>query len=377
MDFTNSQPKVSIIVPLYNQERYFEACIRSICQQTYENIEVIVVNDGSSDHSPLIAKKYAQKDSRIIVIDKPNEGTAFARRDGYLKSTGDYIAFVDNDDLLPKNAIKSLLTHMTDNNVDLVIGSITKKLGLIHRAHIDKSYSFPYNQVIRQPELYDKYYIGFYNNSVFPVNIWGRLYRKEIIDRAYQETELFSNDMQCMAGDEYFNMKLFPFLRSMFRINEAVYLYRYGGTVNGFNRFFPEVLTLADYRLELLKHYKCDDAPKYLFDEYVACYYYHAQQLLEFKQTDKNGVIDYFKNELNNRKIVSALIDFYTNGYNSAKGVKLILERDYDGMYNYAIEMMHAHKRSLKHIVKQCLNCFFKITSDAMGILRKSVRSNM
>ena len=372
MDDMEKQPRVSIIVPLYNQERYFEACIRSICNQTYENIEIIVVNDGSSDNSPLIARKYAQKDKRIRVLDKQNEGTAFARRDGYLNSTGEFIAFVDNDDLLPKNAIKNLLSHMLDNEVDLVLGSVIKKLGFIKKP-VNSYFSFPYDQVIRQPELYNKYYIGFYSNRVFPVNIWGRLYRKRVIDEAFKMTELFSDKMPCMAGDEYFNMKLFPYINSMYRTNDAAYYYRYGGTVDGFNRFFPEVLTLSDIRFELLDQYKCEGAREYLFEEYVACFYYHAQQLLEYKQTDKNGVMCYFKNEMESRNLVPSLEDFFVKNGNQSKGIKLILEHDYEGMYHYANELMHKHKRSWKYMAKQCLDTLFRHASDVMRFIKRDL----
>ena len=77
-------PKVSVIVPLYNQKRYLEQCIRSITNQSYKNLEIIIVNDGSTDDSLVRANKLAESDSRIIVFDKQNEGTSFARRDGYL-----------------------------------------------------------------------------------------------------------------------------------------------------------------------------------------------------------------------------------------------------------------------------------------------------
>ena len=367
-----NQPKVSIIVPLYNQERYFEACLRSVCQQTYTNLEVIVVNDGSSDNSPLIAKRYAQKDNRLIVIDKQNEGTAFARRDGYLRSTGDFIAFVDNDDLLPKKAIENLSFHILDKNADLVLGSVIKKLGFINK-YVNNYYSFPYHQIVRQPELFEKYYIGFYNNSIFPVNIWGRLYRKSIVDQAYKATELFSNSLQCMAGDEYFNMKLFPFIRSMYRTEDVAYYYRYGGTVDGFNRFFPEVLALSDIRYGLLDQYKCDDAQEYLFKEYVACFYYHAQQLLEYRKTDKCGVIDYFKNELQTRKLVPAMIDFFSKSELKSRSVILILERDFEGMYNYANELMRERKGSLKYKAKRALNSIFEFTNDITVSAQKIV----
>ena len=113
-------PKVSVIVPLYNQKRYLEPCIRSITNQSYKNLEIIIVNDGSTDDSLVRANKLAEGDRRIIVCDKQNEGTSFARRDGYLLSTGDYITFVDNDDLLPIRSIEIMVHLMEEKNLLLV-----------------------------------------------------------------------------------------------------------------------------------------------------------------------------------------------------------------------------------------------------------------
>ena len=159
----------------------------------------------------------------------------------------------------------------------------------------------------------------------------------------------------------------------MYRTNDAAYYYRYGGTVDGFNRFFPEVLTLSDIRFELLDQYKCEGAREYLFEEYVACFYYHAQQLLEYRQTDKNGVMCYFKNEMESRKLVPALEDFFFKNGNQSKGIKLILEHDYEGMYHYANELMQKHKRSWKYMAKQCLDTFFRHASDVMRFIKRDI----
>lgn len=90
--------KVSIVVPVYNTEKYLDECISSILSQDYKNIEVILVNDGSKDNSLKICQNYAEKDNRVIVIDKHNSGTAETRNTGLAASTGDWIMFMDSDD---------------------------------------------------------------------------------------------------------------------------------------------------------------------------------------------------------------------------------------------------------------------------------------
>lgn len=111
---------VSIIVPIYNAEKYLIRCLESIITQTYTNIEVILINDGSNDKSLNIIKEYANRDSRIVIIDKKNEGVSVARNVGILNAKGKYICFVDADDYIDKNMIKKMKFSIDKENVDLV-----------------------------------------------------------------------------------------------------------------------------------------------------------------------------------------------------------------------------------------------------------------
>src|SRR5699024_165398 len=101
--------KLSIIVPIYNSEKRLGRCLNSIINQSYKNIEIILVNDGSTDTSLEICNEFKKKDSRVKVINKENEGVALARNDGLLVATGDYIAFVDSDDYLDLTMYENLL----------------------------------------------------------------------------------------------------------------------------------------------------------------------------------------------------------------------------------------------------------------------------
>lgn len=102
-------PKVSIVVPIYNIEKYLPNCIESILSQTYTNIEIILVDDGSTDQSYNIIQKYAKKDHRIIVVRQQNSGQSSARNTGLQKASGDFISFVDGDDEISPHFIESLL----------------------------------------------------------------------------------------------------------------------------------------------------------------------------------------------------------------------------------------------------------------------------
>lgn len=114
--------KITIIVPVYNVEKYICRCIESLIKQTYTNIEIILVDDGSIDKSAAICNKFAVKDNRIKVICKQNTGVSDTRNVGLTASTGKYITFVDGDDFLPLDAVEKLYNALLKNNTDMVCG---------------------------------------------------------------------------------------------------------------------------------------------------------------------------------------------------------------------------------------------------------------
>ena len=111
---------VSIIVPIYNVEKYIYRCINSIIEQTYKKLEIILVDDGSPDKSPQICDEYKEKDDRIIVIHKKNGGLSDARNEGLKVATGDYILFLDSDDEIIKTAIEELIKIIKKESPDII-----------------------------------------------------------------------------------------------------------------------------------------------------------------------------------------------------------------------------------------------------------------
>ena len=101
-------PRVSVIIPVYNTERYLTQCLESIVSQTLEDIEIICVNDGSKDGSADILRDYARRDRRVIVIDQPNQGLSAARNAGASAAAGDYLYFLDSDDYIERDALEGL-----------------------------------------------------------------------------------------------------------------------------------------------------------------------------------------------------------------------------------------------------------------------------
>jgi len=168
---------VSIVVPVYNAKNFINECVQSIIKQSFENLEIILVNDGSTDGSGKTCDKLAEKDSRIKVIHKRNEGVNYARRDGAKQSNADYIVFVDSDDVIQKNCIKTLYNVMVKYKVEFA-----------RCKHIEFSnkITWPKNQhsevlllnnkkdlirtIIKSPE-------GYYTTTM-----WGAIYSRKIID---------------------------------------------------------------------------------------------------------------------------------------------------------------------------------------------------
>lgn len=184
-------PKVSIIVPVYKVEPFLEKCAWSIINQTYHNLEIILVDDGSPDQCPQICDELVQKDSRIIVIHQKNKGLPKARRSGYNISSGSYIFFVDSDDYLEKDTIKILVEHALKNKVDIVVAGINNVFN-------NNKLSIPR----LKPGVYNKEKINdlFADNFLFdkksgvssyPLFAWGKLIRKDVMDGYFEVSTQF------------------------------------------------------------------------------------------------------------------------------------------------------------------------------------------
>ena len=171
--------KVSVIIPIYNAEMYLRECFDSIINQTLEDIEIICINDGSTDSSLDIVKEYAGKDGRIIIIDKQNEGVAIARNLGIDRATGEYVCFMDSDDYYPSNDIlEELYNKAKENNVLIAGGEFSVFNPLIVPYEpkqkfdsVDDGYLFAKNSIIEYKDYqFDYGFHRFIYNRNFLVN---------------------------------------------------------------------------------------------------------------------------------------------------------------------------------------------------------------
>ena len=248
-----NRPVISVIIPVYNQEKYVGKCIRSVLGQSFQDFEVIIVNDGSTDKSLKICQKYAKNDHRITVIDKQNDGVTLARKDGVLKSQGDYLFFIDSDDYLVKNALGTLIEIAKKHDLDMVVGNhdiVFDNWGLVSKQ------SVPFNvadRIIDKEELLGMFLrMGMSNNHSAGVYMWGVLYRSSCIFEALDNNEPFLfPPHEILSEDKAFNLSLVQYLKSSYMINDTLYHYRFGGFTS---KYFPNFFRTGyyfNYRFEL------------------------------------------------------------------------------------------------------------------------------
>ena len=220
---------ISVIIPVYNTAKFLSTCIKSVVNQTYQDLEIILVNDVSTDSSIHICNRFKEKDKRIILIDKKqNEGVEKARYDGILVAKGEYICFVDSDDWLEKNALKRMYDKAVETDADYVEIGMQR---VLDRHKIIKRKNYPtIKGLITQPQLFNSYYISFFGVNILSVNIWGKLYKSNFLKNPPQPIGL------AMGEDLYFNLELFPHLQKIYIDDYIGYNYSFGGMTTRYNK---------------------------------------------------------------------------------------------------------------------------------------------
>ena len=222
---------VSIIVPIYNVEQYLDRCLLSIKEQTYRNIEVIMVNDGSSDASRSIAERYGTLDRRFRLVDKENGGLSSARNFGMKYVTGAFVAFVDSEDFLANDYVERLLNAF-DEQVDIVIGDYviyndTTQKAYLHGLPLNREDFF---EVSGKKRLVEALLEGY------PVmSVWKNMYRVSFLRRERLE---FVSERLIYAEDKLFNIEAYSKARVVRVIPDIVFYHRIvsGSLSQGYRR---------------------------------------------------------------------------------------------------------------------------------------------
>lgn len=246
---------VSIIVPVYNVEQYLEECIESILRQTYTNIEIILVNDGSTDRSAEICKKAAESDSRVVVREKENGGLASARNFGLDCAKGQFISFVDSDDTIEATMIEQMYNQFKSHtDTDLVVCGFVRYDDESGRVFSREMMNLTWNEIS-----------GFEDANIVYLNpaVWNKMYSKSFFDDVRFEKVRLSEDLVLM-------LDILKKVRKIRRVPECLYNYRVRSTslINSVN--MTQVKPLYKQIIDRRRLIKSDDVEyASLFDAIV------------------------------------------------------------------------------------------------------------
>ena len=178
--------KVSVIVPVYNVEKYFDECINSILSQTYRDLEIIIVDDGSTDDCGKKADEYAKADERVKVLHKEHDGVAVARNHGLKQATGEYYCFIDSDDFYEPEFVEKMLNALDSYNADMIFCNYFS-------CYTDRNSPGRRLQAVENGKVFtpDEYLYSLYATSGVYSYVWNKIYRKKIFD------DLEFRDMLC------------------------------------------------------------------------------------------------------------------------------------------------------------------------------------
>lgn len=234
-----NQPLVSIILPVYNAQNHLARCVGSICAQTYRNIEIIILNDGSKDQSLPVCEEFRQKDPRILLVDKANSGVSDTRNLGLKLASGKYVEFVDSDDYLDPDFTERLVDAAEENEADFVIApykmvipaGASKPEQVLDKIQDELGVM----SVARPPEVREYGFLpaGVYDKDTFALRLmdkpasyfysvlWNKLYRRDI---------LTGNDIQFVsemrwAEDLVFNLRYIQYAERFVAIDKPGYYY--------------------------------------------------------------------------------------------------------------------------------------------------------
>lgn len=350
--------KASIIMPIYNVAEQLEKAIQCALNQTYKNIEIILVNDGSTDESGEICDRYRLKDPRIIVIHQNNAGSGFARNAGLDKATGEYIYFADPDDYFEANLIEETVSKAEETNANMVVfgyfDEVVGKEGKI-------------TKIEKKPEL-----IGLLTKEAFrnnfrkhyalsPYALWNKLYKHDFIK---QHNCRFTN--QKVGQDALFNQVVGFDMETVFYYQKSYYHYvfREGSAVNRYRkkRFFYEY-NIANQFEEWMVYWNKEEEYYDLINQHYWGAMYLELSNLAWEDCPLNSLEkeDRIEELMENPRINQAIAEIETEKVKNSFVKVLILLLRYD-KYMAALKMMQTRVTIGKKFQKS-----FKVIKKAFG----------
>ncbi len=284
--------KISVIIPIYNTEKYLERCLDSAINQTFKDIEIILINDGSIDNSYKICQKYQKKDSRIRLFNQENRGQGFARNFGIIQSKSDFIFFLDSDDFIEPDTIEQLYNQVIFDKSDIVIGGWEK-------VNEDLNQIIKTNPAIDVDVLNSKNKVSYIFSFQFTYVACGILINKKIfLDNFLFFPNYFHEDLYLMP-------KIFYFARKISYVDNKFYKWieRNDSSSNSFSMEHAISVggILVDWSNFLLKEKIYEENQKSLFKGFIKCIAFGKNQAKKFASINqKDEILAYFHNLENN-----------------------------------------------------------------------------
>ena len=209
--------KVSIIIPVFNAEMYLRECIESVVGQSHKNIEMIFINDGSTDSSLRLLNEYKANDDRIVIIDQPNGGVSSARNAGLLAARGDYITFLDSDDYYKEDAIKTLLEAFQGESIDA-------SFARFDISNLDPGSRFVYGPYEKKDGSPKEAMMVMLKHFSYGTMLWNKMFNANVLKKN-GETILFNTNLKC-GEDEVWLFEVLHNCRKIAFLSEEIYFWR-------------------------------------------------------------------------------------------------------------------------------------------------------
>jgi glycosyltransferase involved in cell wall biosynthesis len=348
------KPKISVIVPIYNTQKYINKCINSILNQTYKDFELLLVVDGSPDNCLEICNNYAKKDKRIIVINKENEGLEKTRRVGLSYAKGEYITHIDSDDWVEVTALEKMITAAQNSNADIVIAKffrVMDKFGLIKKP---SPYNLQNNLIVEKDVFMKDYFINFFGVNKFSVSMWAKLFKKSFLNNIDIAIGGFD-----MGEDLYYNIQVFPKATKIHFIDAPIYFYRFGGMTTKLNEKIIEA-AIGMYKLkkETINLYDKPEYLKYMVIEMINYLKSYIKMLIEYKNDDKIFIKNTIEKLLIRKEIQEViLIAKDDNYYKDDEFVNALVQKNTNQLIDLQTKIYNKEKfkKSLKRWISNLL----------------------
>lgn len=295
------QPWLSIIIPVYNAERFLRKCLDSILEQTYADFEVILIDDGSTDTSSEICQKYSFNDNRFRYIRKDNGGAYQSRIYGAERASGTYITFCDADDFYAnRDAFACLYEEITKSNCQAMQFGYIKKYNHLSRKGVEVKSPLDTDRNCFFAQEYPKLLCSFWEGSHLTTNVWNKVYHRSLISNL-PSSEIAEKVF--WGDDQIMNLHLLSDCESFRFIPDTLYCYRQlsGGTNSFSMRIMKDLDSIKKYQLLFWENYQGNSKErieKTLFSEVAGWFFYYIQQALEHLNEEElvlliNNVLQY------------------------------------------------------------------------------------